>query len=65
MDSISLLVCQVDPAKMPPGTLSTVGDPDALVALVTWIPREEIMRIGLPRGAVCGMLHDASGGIAP
>lgn len=65
MDSISLAVCQVDPAKIAPGTIPEAEGQEGFVALVTWLPRDQVMRIGLPRGAICGVLRDGTQGIVP
>jgi hypothetical protein len=36
-----------------------------LVAVVTWIPKEFVLRVGLPRGSICGVLRDDAKPIEP
>jgi hypothetical protein len=65
MDSITLAVCHVDRSKTPDATLPPIVGQDATVAVVTWIPVEKAFQIGLPRGAICGVLRDSTGGLVP
>lgn len=65
MDSISLAICHVDRKKLPAATLPSIEGQGAVVAVVTWIPEEQIFQIGLPRGAICGVLRDSAGRIDP
>ena len=61
MDSISLLICQVDRSRIPMSTMPPDQLPgQQMLAVVTWIPEECALRIGLPRGSICGVLRDSA-----
>ena len=64
MESISLKVCQVDQSKIPIAGLPA-EDGNPFVSVVTWIPDDQILQIGLPRGSICGVLKNNATDICP
>ena len=66
MDRLSLLICNVDRSKVPAGVIPADHLPEQqMLSIVTWIPEESVLRIGLPRGSVCGVLRDDNKPIEP
>jgi len=66
MDRLSLLICKVDRSKVPAGVIAADYLPgQQMLSIVTWLPEESVLRTGLPRGSVCGVLRDDNKPIEP
>lgn len=66
MDYFALIICEVDLSYLPLGTVAPdQAQGKGTIAAVTWLPKEDARRIGLPRGSICGVLRDISKPIEP